>query len=99
MTNTITSVERLCAERGIDVGELAERSGVDEERVEAIVLGRWTPSPEERDRIAGAFGLSRERVAWGHKTPVQHLYGWGPTWGFDDPVAEAIGAADPVGLG
>jgi plasmid maintenance system antidote protein VapI len=79
MRDTTTSVERLCAECGIDVRQLARRSGVDERRVQAIVLGRWTPSPQERDRIAAAFGLSRDRVAWGHKTPVQHLYGWGPT--------------------
>jgi transcriptional regulator with XRE-family HTH domain len=78
MTDTITSVERLCAERGIDAGQLAERSGVDEQRVQAIVLGRWTPSAQDRDRIAAAFGLSHDRVAWGHRTPVEHLYGWGP---------------------
>ncbi len=78
MTTTITSVERLCAERGMDARQLAERSGVDELRVQAIVLDRWTPSPQDRDRIAGAFGLSRDRVAWGHKAAVQHLYGcWG----------------------
>jgi transcriptional regulator with XRE-family HTH domain len=78
MTGTITSVERLCAERGIDAGQLAERSGVDEQRVQAIVQGRWTPSPQDRDRIAAAFGLSRDRLTWGHKTPVEHLRGWGP---------------------
>ncbi len=78
MTNTMTSVERLCAERGIDASQLASRSGVDEWRVQAIVLDRWTPSPQDRDRIAAAFGLSRDRVAWGHKNVVQHLYGWGP---------------------
>ncbi|MGO9469968.1 MAG: helix-turn-helix domain-containing protein [Isosphaeraceae bacterium] len=75
MTNTITSVERLCAERGIDARQLADRTGVDEQRVEAIVLDRWTPSRHDRDRIAAAFGLSRDRVAWGHNTPVQHLSG------------------------
>ena len=57
---------------------LAGRSGLDESRVAAIVLGRWTPSPEERDRIAAVFGLTRDRVAWGHKTPIQHIYGSGP---------------------
>jgi hypothetical protein len=77
-TITLTSVERLCAEREIDAGQLAERSGVDERRVEAIVQGRWMPCPEDRDCIAAAFGLSRDRVAWGHKILVEHLYGWGP---------------------
>jgi transcriptional regulator with XRE-family HTH domain len=78
MTNTITSVERLCAERGIDARQLARRSGVDERRVEAIVQSRWTPSPQDRDRIAAALGLSRDRLAWGHRAFVEHLYGWGP---------------------
>jgi hypothetical protein len=78
MADTLKSVAQLCAERGIDARQLAERAGVDEQRVLAIGLGRWTPSPQERDRIAGAFGLTRERIVWGHSTPVQHLYGQGP---------------------
>lgn len=78
MADTPRTIEQLCVETGIDVRQLAERSNVDEQRVLAIVLGRWTPSPSERDRIAGAFGLTRDQIAWGHKTPVQHLYGQGP---------------------
>jgi transcriptional regulator with XRE-family HTH domain len=78
MAEPIKNVAQLCIERGIDARELAERSGVDELRVQAIVLGRWTPSPEERDRIAATFGLTRDQVSWGHTTPVQHLYGQGP---------------------
>ena len=72
------NVDQLCADHGINVRQLAERSGVDEQRVVAIVLGRWTPSPQERDAIAGVFGLTREQITWGHKTPIQHLYGQGP---------------------
>jgi transcriptional regulator with XRE-family HTH domain len=72
------SVDQLCAEHGIDARQLAERSGVDEQKVLAIALGRWTPSPQERDRIAAVFGLTREQIAWGHKTPIQHIYGSGP---------------------
>ena len=78
MAETLRSVAQLCAERGIDARQLAGRAGVDEQRVTAIVLGRWTPSPRERDRIAAAFGLTRDRIVWGHTTPVQHLYGQGP---------------------
>ena len=74
----LKSVGDLCVEHKIDVKALAERSGLDEGRVTAIVLGRWTPSPSERDRIAGVFGLTREQIAWGHKTPIQHIYGQGP---------------------
>ena len=78
MSDPSRTVEQLCNECGIDVRQLAERSGVDEQRVLAIAMGRWTPSPQERDRIAAVFGLTRDQVTWGHKTPIQHLYGHGP---------------------
>lgn len=71
-------VDQLCVDRGIDAAKLAELSGVDPQRVIAIILGRWTPSPEDRDAIAAVFGLTRGDVAWGHKTPIQHIYGQGP---------------------
>ncbi len=79
MSDAVKSVDQLCVERGIDARKLAELSGLEEQRVFAIVLGRWTPSPEDRDAIAGVFGLTRDRIAWGHKTPIQHIYGSGPS--------------------
>jgi hypothetical protein len=72
------TVAELLIEHQIDWRTLAERSGVDEHKVTAIVVGRWTPSPEDRDAISAVFGLSRDQIAWGHKTPIQHLYGIGP---------------------
>ncbi|MCS6851135.1 MAG: helix-turn-helix transcriptional regulator [Gemmataceae bacterium] len=72
------SVAELCAERGLGPKELAQLSGLDEQRALAIFLGRWTPSPEERDRVAAALGTTRDRITWGHKTPIQHIYGHGP---------------------
>jgi transcriptional regulator with XRE-family HTH domain len=78
MADTPRTIDQLCAEHGLDVRQLAERCGVDEQRVMAIVLGRWTPSPEDRDAIAAVFGLKRDQVSWGHKTPIQHIYGHGP---------------------
>jgi hypothetical protein len=72
------SVADLCRESGTTIPELAERSTLDEGRVLAIVLGRWTPSPEERQKIAAVFGVAIDEIAWGHKTPIQHLYGHGP---------------------
>jgi plasmid maintenance system antidote protein VapI len=78
MTSTTKSVDQLCAEHQLDIKQLAARSNLDEQRVLAIVMGRWTPSPDERDRIAAVFGLTREQITWGHKTPIQHLYGAGP---------------------
>ena len=74
----LKSVSDLCLEHKIDVKQLAERSGLDEQRVLAIALGRWTPSPAERDKVAAVFGLTRDQITWGHKTPIQHIYGHGP---------------------
>ncbi len=71
-------VDQLCLEHKITVQELAEKSSLDEQRVLAIVMGRWTPSPDERDKIAKVFHLTRDQIVWGHKTPVQHIYGHGP---------------------
>jgi transcriptional regulator with XRE-family HTH domain len=78
MESTLKTVAELCEAHRVTPRELAERSGVDEGRVLAIALGRWTPSPADRDRIAAVFGLTREQIAWGHKTPIQHIYGHGP---------------------
>ena len=75
----VRSVPEICLERGIDARRLAELAGVDEQRVVAILLGRWTPSPEERDAIAAVFGRTRDQVAWGHSATIQHIYGSGPS--------------------
>jgi hypothetical protein len=72
------SVDELCREQQMDYRLLAEKAGLDEQRVLAIVLGRWTPSPAERDKVASVFGLTRDQITWGHKTPIQHIYGHGP---------------------
>jgi transcriptional regulator with XRE-family HTH domain len=72
------SVDDLCREHQMTYQVLAERAGLDEQRVLAIVLGRWTPSPAERDKVAAVFGLTRDQITWGHKTPIQHIYGSGP---------------------
>jgi transcriptional regulator with XRE-family HTH domain len=75
---TPKTVADLCRQHTIDARQLAEKSGLEETRVMAIVLGRWTPSPAERAAVAGVFGLTPEQVVWGHSTPIQHIYGSGP---------------------
>lgn len=72
------TVEEFCKQLQINHRQLAEKAGLDEGRVLAIALGRWTPSPQERDRIAAVFGVTRDQITWGHKTPIQHIYGHGP---------------------
>ena len=68
----------LCRAHDISIDDLTERSGLSHDRVMAIALGRWTPSPSERTSIANVFGVPTSTIAWGHKTPIQHLYGHGP---------------------
>lgn len=72
------SVAELCQRDKLTIAMLAEQSGLLEDRVTAIVLGRWTPSPEERTKIATVFGVQPDDISWGHKTPIQHIYGHGP---------------------
>jgi transcriptional regulator with XRE-family HTH domain len=72
------SVAELCQRQGITLEQLAERSALSADRVAAIVMGRWTPSPEERRKVAAVCDVPVEEIAWGHKTPIQHLYGHGP---------------------
>ena len=60
------TVEHLLEQTGQTIDAIAERAGMDVERVAAIADGRWTPSPQERDRIAAAFGLAVNDISWGH---------------------------------
>lgn len=75
------TVDELCAENTLDIKALAERAGLDVKRIQAIVECRWTPSPAERDKIAGVFGLTRDDIAWGHKSIISHIHGHGPQFG------------------
>lgn len=72
------SVHDHCKEKGLSLLEIAEQSGLDLLRVQAIYLGRWTPSPAERAKVASVLEVEIEDVAWGHQTPIQHIYGHGP---------------------
>lgn len=73
------SVAELCQEQSLSLAALHERCGLEASRVMAIVEGRWTPSPRERERIAAAFAVGVDDISWGHKTPIQHLWGHGPS--------------------
>jgi transcriptional regulator with XRE-family HTH domain len=70
-----TTIHRLSEQCGLSVAELAARSGLDGERTLAILESRWTPSPAERLKLATALGVEVDEIAWGHGTPVQHLWG------------------------
>jgi hypothetical protein len=71
-------VDELCQRNNVSLADLVARTGLDEPRVAAIILGRWTPTPAERQKIASVFQVAVADIAWGHKTPIQHIYGQGP---------------------
>jgi transcriptional regulator with XRE-family HTH domain len=77
----IQTLGEWMAGRGITLAQLVEASGLDRRVVEAIARGRYTPSPQQRQLLAAALGLSPEQVAWGHVAQVEHMYGHGPQFG------------------
>lgn len=72
------SVAELATEKELELADLVRTTGLVEERVLAILLGRWTPSPDERSKIADALDVPVDGITWGHRTPIQHIYGHGP---------------------
>jgi transcriptional regulator with XRE-family HTH domain len=67
------TVEHLFEITALAIEDVAERAGLPVERVAAIAEGRWTPSPEDRERIAAAFGVSVEEVSWGHSMNPRNI--------------------------
>jgi transcriptional regulator with XRE-family HTH domain len=79
--DTIKSLAEWMSERNIDRDQLLEATGLDRKVLLAIVNGRYTPSPQQRQRVAAALALRPEQILWGHTAPVEHIYGHGPQFG------------------
>ena len=69
------------ADRGVNLAGLVAATGLDERVVKAIAQVRYTPSPDQRRRLATALGVEPDQVAWGHAAPVEHVQGHGPQFG------------------
>lgn len=78
---TTKPVTQWLAERGLSLEQLLEAAALERKVAEAILHGRYTPSPQQRQRIAAALGVEPEQIAWGHVNEVQNLYGHGPQFG------------------
>ena len=63
---SVKTVDLLIEETGVSVKEIAQRTGLNAARIEAIALGRWTPSPRERSQITQALGVRVSEISWGH---------------------------------
>jgi hypothetical protein len=75
------TLARCLEESGIGLDRLIAVSGLDARVVKAIAAGQFTPSPEQRRRLAAALGIGPEEISWGHEVPTQHLRGNGPQCG------------------
>jgi hypothetical protein len=75
------TVAQWMTERNIDVPQLVEASCLEQRIVEAIVQGRYTPSPQQRQSLAEALGAALDCIIWGHTASVEHVYGHGPQFG------------------
>jgi ribosome-binding protein aMBF1 (putative translation factor) len=75
------TIDQWMAERGMSLSQLVQAAALEERVVEAIARGRYTPSPQQRRRLAEALGISADLIAWGHIAPVEHMYGHGPQFG------------------
>ncbi len=60
------TVEHLFELTNYTLEEVAQRAGLTVQRVAAIAEGRWTPSPDDRQRLAAAFGVPVSEISWGH---------------------------------
>ena len=73
------TVDVLVDRQGLTFAQLAHAAALTVERIDAIVNGRWTPSPEERVRIAAALGVAVKEISWGHtinpRNVRYHRYG------------------------
>ena len=67
------TVDRLIEETGMTIEQLAEKAKLELPRTQAIVDGRWTPSPKERERIAAAFGVPVTEISWGHTMNLRNI--------------------------
>ena len=65
------TVADVMGQRGVDLDELVRCTGIERRVINAIAHLRYTPSPQQRERVSNALGLSRDRIIWGHLTPVE----------------------------
>ncbi len=67
------TLEYLFEQKQVSIEEVAEEANLPMDRVEAIILGRWTPSPDERRRVAKALNVPVEEVSWGHSMDPRNV--------------------------
>ncbi len=77
----IKSLGDWMAARSLSLERLEETTGLDPKVLRSIVQGHYTPSPQQRRRLAEALRVDPGQIIWGHTQEVVHLYGHGPQFG------------------
>ena len=77
----LQSMGERMAVLGLTFEELEKATGLERKVLEAIYFGRYTPSPQQREKVALALGVTTEQITWGHTNEVAHIYGHGPQFG------------------
>jgi len=67
------TIDLLFEQTGLTTKEVAEKSNLPLDRIEAIAVGRWTPSPSERQKIAAVFQVSIDEISWGHTMDPRNI--------------------------
>ncbi|MDX1947237.1 MAG: helix-turn-helix transcriptional regulator [Pirellulaceae bacterium] len=67
------TIDYLFETTDVSPEEIAQRAGLPVERVTAIAEGRWTPSPDDRAKLAAAFGLAVSDISWGHSMSPRNI--------------------------
>lgn len=70
---SVKTVDVLFEETGLTVEDIAEATHLSAERIEAIALGRWLPSPSERNKVAEALHVSISDISWGHTVDPRNI--------------------------
>lgn len=79
--SSVKTLSEWMLERGLTIAQLVDASSLEKHVVEAIAQGRYTPSPEQRRRIAAVLDVEADQIAWGHYAQVEHMHGHGPQFG------------------
>ena len=67
------TIDLLLEETGLSIAELASHTQLSCERIDAILSGRWLPSPHERQKLATVVGLPVEQIGWGHSMAPRNV--------------------------
>lgn len=76
-----STLSQCMQDRGFEIDQLVELSGLENKVVEAIVAARFTTSPRQRQRLAEVLGVSPDDIRWGQPPEIEHMYGHGPQFG------------------